>query len=300
MLSSTSFPKVSIIIPTHNRSNYIIQTIRSVQEQTYKNWELLIVDDGSEDNTEEAIAQLRDDRIQFIKAGRIGIAGAIKNLGLTFATGELIAFVDSDDLWAAEKIEKQVLALQQFPDAGFCLTNGYNFRTLNEPEEYFYKKQEGVLHGNIFLSFFKSEICGFIQVLMFRKNCMQLTGPFKEGKPFSDSDFLVSLGFHFNAVILYEPLSYRRLHNTNYGNPIWINSYHEGIQIINDYRNDIPAKIHQTALFNLFINFGESCLQRKMSGKAMLQFFKAWKHRPLSIVPLKKTGKAILHSFGMK
>lgn len=135
--------KVSIIMPTYNRGSFILETIESVRDQTYDNWELIIVDDGSDDNTAEVIAEIKDTRIRFYKAGRIGIGSKIKNLGLEKATGDLIAFIDSDDLWAREKLEKQVTALQQYHNAGFSLTGGYNFRDPGEPLEYFYKKKRG-------------------------------------------------------------------------------------------------------------------------------------------------------------
>ena len=105
--------------------------------QTYKNWELIIIDDGSDDDTEEVISQLNDERIQFYKAGRIGINGKIKNTGIEKANGELIAFIDSDDLWAETKLEKQVSALQQYPEAAFSLTGGFNFKKINRSVDFF-------------------------------------------------------------------------------------------------------------------------------------------------------------------
>ena len=118
-------------MPTYNRAAYIMETIESIRNQTYQNWELIIVDDGSDDNTEEIIEEIKDSRIRFYKAGRIGIPSKIKNIGLENATGEIIAFIDSDDLWAQTKLEKQLIALQQYPGAGFSLTGGYNFKNLN-------------------------------------------------------------------------------------------------------------------------------------------------------------------------
>ena len=87
-------------MPTYNRANYIVETIESVRNQTYNNWELIIVDDGSEDNTGETVSRIKDERIRFYKAGRIAINGKIKNIGIEQANGELISFIDSDDLWA--------------------------------------------------------------------------------------------------------------------------------------------------------------------------------------------------------
>ena len=80
--------KVSIIMPTYNRANYIGETIESVRNQTYKNWELIIVDDGSEDNTGVIISRVKDERIRFYIAGRIAINGKIKNIGIEKANGE--------------------------------------------------------------------------------------------------------------------------------------------------------------------------------------------------------------------
>src|SRR6187455_1552490 len=195
-------PKVSIILPTYNRAGLIMETIESIRHQTYSNWELIIVDDGSDDGTEKIIAQIKDNKIQFYKAGRIGIAGKIKNIGIEMSNGELIAFIDSDDLWAKTKLEKQVAALQQHPEAGFSLTGGYNFRETNKPLEYFYEQKEGIRYGNVFIAFFKSEVSAAVPSLILRKECLQTTGLFKQSKSFSDVEFLLTLARNFRAIIL--------------------------------------------------------------------------------------------------
>src|SRR5687767_9877323 len=111
---STFFPKVSIILPTYNRAEFIGETIDCILHQTYGNWELIIVDDGSDDGTEQVINKFQDKRIRFFKAGRIGIGGRIKNTGIHQSSGEFLAFIDSDDLWAHTKLEKQVNALLEY------------------------------------------------------------------------------------------------------------------------------------------------------------------------------------------
>ena len=294
MLNTVTSPKVSIILPTYNRAEYIMETIESIRNQTYQNWELIIVDDGSDDNTEEIVTRIKDERIIFYKCGRIGVGGKIKNIGLDKSTSDLIAFIDSDDLWAPTKIEKQVAALYQYPEAGFSLTGGYNFKNPGTPLEYFYKKRDGIKYDNIFISFFKSEVAGFTQALLFRKECIAIAGIFKEAGSFSDVDFIINLARHFKAVIIYEPLVYRRFHDDNYIHSSWEKSNYEGIEIIQSYKKLLPSKITRDALFRLYINFGEQYLQHTNRGKAINNFFKAWRNKPLSIVPLRKTGKAIL------
>ena len=281
-------------MPTYNRAAYIIETIESIRNQTYQNWELIIADDGSDDNTEELISNINDKRIQFYKAGRIGINGKIKNMGLEKACGNLIAFIDSDDLWAKTKLEKQVAALQQYPGAGFCLTGGYNFKEPGQPIDFFYKQKEGIKYGEVFISFFKSELSTTTPSLMMREECINVSGLFNETKPFADVDFILSLARHFKAVILFEPLLYRRLHDANDSGSNWEKGYDEGIRLIRTYTNELPSKISHDALFRLYMNFGEDCLLHKERKKAVINFFKGWKNKPASIIPIKKIGKAIL------
>jgi len=288
-------PIVSIILPTYNRADLIVETIASILNQTYQRWELIIIDDGSEDNTEEIVTQIKDERIQFHKAGRIGIVGKIKNIGIEKATGELLAFIDSDDLWAETKLEKQIAALQLYPEAGFSLTGGYNFRNNLETVDYFYKKTDGFRYDNLFYNCFTSEVTAFTQALMLHKNCVDKAGMFIEEKTFSDVEFICNLAYNFKGVILYEPLVYRRLHDENYINPNWEKSFYEGIAIIQSYRDKLPPEIWRNALFRSYINFGEKCLRYKKRRKAINNFLNAWQHKILSIVPIKKIIKTFFY-----
>jgi glycosyltransferase involved in cell wall biosynthesis len=294
-----SCPLVSIIMPTYNRANFIVETIESIQNQTYTNWELIIIDDGSDDNTGEMVSSLKEQRIQYHYEPRCADGGKIKNLGMQRARGELFAFIDSDDIWAPTKLASQVEALQEYPQAGFCLTGGFNFRIPYEPMEFFYKKRTGIKVGNVFNDYFTSELPGFTQALMLRKACLVKAGCFKETVTFGDSGFIVELAYHFNAVILYEPLFYRRLHHNSYTGSTWEKSYYEGIEMIHSYINKkmVDASLANKSLFNLYINFGEDCLIRGEKGKAINQFLNAWKNKPLSFIPLRKTAKAIVQYF---
>jgi glycosyltransferase involved in cell wall biosynthesis len=284
---------VSIIMPTYNRAHLILETIRSVQSQTYSSWELIIVDDGSDDDTETIIASIGDERISFHKAGRIDRNGMIKNIGLQKAQGALIAFIDSDDLWHERKLEKQAAALQANPNAGFSLVGGYNFEESNPLREYFYSQREGKMMGSIFLSLFRSEIAVFVQALLLRRECLAVTGGFPEETNFSDSDFIIRLSRHFECVLLYEPMLYRRIHTGNHSQSTWATGHEKGISLLQSYRGDplVPRDLLRTAVFKSYIRFGEKNLRYNERIKALHKFFKAWLVRPWSIVPWKKTGK---------
>lgn len=117
---------VSIIMPSYNTAKFIEHTINSVLAQTYKNWELIIVDDCSTDNTDEIVGQfLIDKRIKFLKNERNSGAAISRNRALREAKGKWIAFLDSDDLWKPEKLMWQIK---------FMKKHGYHFSYTNYSE----------------------------------------------------------------------------------------------------------------------------------------------------------------------
>ena len=121
---------VSIITPSYKSKRFISQTIESVQAQTYKNWEMIIVDDLSPDNSNEIIEEYikKDNRIKLIKLEKNSGPAVARNRAIEEAKGRYIAFLDADDLWYPEKLEKQI---------SFMDTNNYgltytNYETMNE------------------------------------------------------------------------------------------------------------------------------------------------------------------------
>lgn len=116
----TDYGLVSIITPSYNTAKFIGETIRSVQAQTYPNWEMIIVDDCSTDNTDEVVAEYQkaDERIRYFKNEKNSGAAVSRNKALREAKGRWMAFLDSDDLWTPDKLEKQL---------EFMVENGYHF-----------------------------------------------------------------------------------------------------------------------------------------------------------------------------
>lgn len=109
--------KVSVIVPTYNRGYCLERTIQSVVSQTYENWELVIVDNSSEDNTQSVVSGFRDERIRLLQIKNNGIIGKSRNYGIEVASGELVAFLDSDDSWLPTKLDRSL----------GVLTMGYRF-----------------------------------------------------------------------------------------------------------------------------------------------------------------------------
>jgi len=114
-------PRVSAIIPTHNRKAFVVEAVASVLDQTYGDYELIVVDDGSEDGTEEVLAHYRG-QVRYAYQDNNGVSSA-RNHGLGLAQGEFIAFLDSDDLWMPEKLGVQVAFMDEHPEAQLCYTD---------------------------------------------------------------------------------------------------------------------------------------------------------------------------------
>ena len=108
---------ISVVIPAYNAAKTISETIDSVRRQTFTDFELIVINDGSSDHTAELVNAVADDRLQLFSYENGGLPVA-RNRGIDRASGEFIAFLDADDLWTPDKLELQLEALQKHPEAG--------------------------------------------------------------------------------------------------------------------------------------------------------------------------------------
>jgi glycosyltransferase involved in cell wall biosynthesis len=138
-------PRVSVIIPTYNRAAKVRHTIDSVLAQTFSDLEVIVVDDGSSDDTGKVLGEIYGDRIRYYPQVNQGVSAA-RNKGIAEARGKWMAFLDSDDLWEKEKLEWQIKALERFgPQCGACYTD---VRLINHPETrtFFEMAEQGRQH----------------------------------------------------------------------------------------------------------------------------------------------------------
>lgn len=124
--------KVSVVMPVYNVETYIAEAIESVLAQTYENFELLIIDDGSTDASLDICRLVDDPRLRIIEQENRGLAGA-RNTGIREARGEFIAFLDSDDLWSPEKLTAHVQFLNDNPDIGVSYSGSTLISTNGDP-----------------------------------------------------------------------------------------------------------------------------------------------------------------------
>ena len=169
-------PLVSIIIPTYNRAHTIERALRSVTKQSLQDFEILVVDDASTDNTAAVIHQFADPRIQYFRHEENRFAGAARNTGMEAATGKYIAFLDSDDAWLPEKLERQVGLLEGADqDCGCSYTgaiinseSGLKKHTIYQPS----------WHGDALQAYLLDKFVIWTPTFLFRSELLQQTGPF--------------------------------------------------------------------------------------------------------------------------
>lgn len=128
----TENPLISVIITTFQRPSFLAKTLKTILSQTYKNLEIIVVDDGSNDYTIDIVNSFKDTRIIFFSIKHSGRPAVPRNFGLSLAKGEFIAFCDDDDLWYPDKIAEQLKALQEHDNIKVCCTN---FLIINEKDE---------------------------------------------------------------------------------------------------------------------------------------------------------------------
>jgi glycosyltransferase involved in cell wall biosynthesis len=114
---------VSIITPTYNRAHLLAAAVESVLSQTHRNWELIVIDDGSTDGTTAYLNGLQDGRIKIIETSHCALPSKLRNLGIAAAVGQYVAFLDSDDVWDPTKLAEQLAVLAQTPGARWSYTH---------------------------------------------------------------------------------------------------------------------------------------------------------------------------------
>ncbi len=201
-------PRVSVIIPTYNRASLISQAIDSVLAQTFKDYEIIVIDDGSTDNTQE-IRKKFDGRINTICQANQGIAQT-RNQGIRQAQGSYIAFLDSDDFWTPEKLQEQVKVLDQNPRVGIVYGR---MPIINEKGETIGMKPAGVSGKNLKELL---ELWGDIptSTVLARKACFDQAGLFDtQLESMEDIDMWIRIAEHYDLYeIEHKVLAYYRRH----------------------------------------------------------------------------------------
>lgn len=205
-------PKVSVVIPTYNRVKLLDNSISSVLAQTYRDFELLVIDDCSTDNTADFVSSIGDERIKLIRnSSNKGIAG-VRNIGVENSSGEYIAFLDDDDEWEPEKLGRQMNLLKTGSanlgcvyTGAFIVDSGGNPIRISVPQ---YRKRilSEILLRNFIIT----------SSVILRTECFERVGLFDETIPYGeDYDMWIRIAQEFEFDYVKDPLIRYRLHQSS-------------------------------------------------------------------------------------
>lgn len=207
-------PLVSVIIPTYNRAALLRDAVRSVLAQTFSDFELIVIDDGSTDGTDRMMGGFDDSRLHYLKQENQGRSAA-RNRALSLARGRYIAFLDSDDLYLKDKLEKQVAFMDDHPDIDMIYTSAICVDDTGRPlDKQIYTAE---VEGNIYpqIAFFQP-VTITLPTVMLRREVLDAVGHFDERmERFEDTDLWRRIAKRFKVGILREPTCILKTHDDN-------------------------------------------------------------------------------------
>ena len=237
-------PKVSVVIPTYNRADFICDAIESVLAQTYKDYEVIVVDDGSTDNTREVLKKYGD-RIKYIYQENKR-QGAARNTGIKNSTGEYIAFLDSDDTWLPHKLEKDVACIESDSKIGLVYSNVVKvYSSTGKPlyEKTDTVKPTGDVLEQVVLRCFISPGSN----PLVRKECFMKVGLFNESRDVvEDYEMVVRIASEYHFGHVNEITTKYRVHkNNDSSNADFIRkAYINGVDVVFHNERLLPRILH--------------------------------------------------------
>lgn len=205
-------PKVSVVIATYNHAHFLAEAIQSVLDQTYQDFELLVVDDGSTDDTRQVMAGFADSRLHYFYQENRGYSAA-RNRAIRASSGVYIALLDADDLWLAHKLEVQAAYLDRHPEVG--LVHGSYYRMDKEGCILSVCRQRPPLSESVFKHLLRRNFIGTPTVVV-RKRCLDQLGLFDESlRTTADWDLWLRLSRRHQISYLDQILAKYRLHDQN-------------------------------------------------------------------------------------
>lgn len=195
-------PTISIVIPAYNAARTILATLESVQKQTFSDFEIIVINDGSTDQTVELLSTVEDPRLKVFSYGNGGLPVA-RNRGISQSTGAFITFLDADDLWTEDKLELQLAALQQNPKAGVAYSWTCN---MEENGESFQPGHQVTFEGNVYPKLLLGNFIASGSNIMVRQEAIESVGEFDPSlKSCEDWDFYLRLAACWSFVVVPKP-----------------------------------------------------------------------------------------------
>ena len=204
---------VSIIVNCHNGEKYLENCLKSIFSQTYKDWEIIFWDNFSTDNSKKILEKFSDKRIKYFHANKFTSLYEARNLAIEKAEGDYISFLDTDDLWINDKIEKQINFLQRNKQFKIVYSNYYVLEE-NKNKKYIQHKMS-LPSGSITQKLLDHYSLGILTVFL-ERNFFQNFKFKKDYSVIGDFDFFITLSQKFKIASIQEPLAFYRIHRSNF------------------------------------------------------------------------------------
>lgn len=248
--------KVSVVIPAYNAMTYLPETVESVLKQTFSDYEVLIINDGSSDHIVEWADQATDPRVRIISQQNQGVSAA-RNTGIAQAQGEYIAFLDADDLWEPTKLEKQVGCLEANPSVGLVYTWTALIDQFGQPTRRVWTSH---IEGNVWEQIVVNDMISNGSSPMVRRRCFETAGVFDPNISSSeDRDMWTRIAVNYPFAVVKEVLTFYRRHPHNTTN--------QRQKMIQDLRQVIEKTFETAPLESLY-------LRNRSYGQ--MNLFQAW------------------------
>ena len=274
----TEPPKVSVIMNCLNCQRYLAEAINSVYAQTYPDWEIVFWDNASTDNSAK-IAQSYDEKLRYFRGEETIPLGAARNKALQQAQGQFIAFLDCDDLWMPEKLEKQI-PLFEDPKVGLVFCDTIFFNERGETRRLYDKKTyyTGWCFSKMLANYFLS-----LQTVVIRRSVLDTQQEWFDERfeMIEESDFFRRISFNWKLAMVNEPLAKWRVHPKSW---TWTKPhlfFEETVLMLDKYRRLFPE-------FDKRFSKEIGILERRMSASKALYFLKTGQ---------KKMGRKCLTSY---
>jgi glycosyltransferase involved in cell wall biosynthesis len=242
-------PLVSVVVTAYNQARYIGEALRSVMSQTYPRYEVIVVDDGSTDDTSLRVAEV-DGAVTYVRQRNRGVAGA-RNTGVRRARGDLVAFLDGDDLWEPDKLSMQVEAALRYPSAGLLAVDGVQFDedgvispTLLTPgvEECARGRIDGVVCRAFYERLLERNCILTVSQVMVPRRVLETVGPSDQAFPIaSDYDLYLRIAARYDVVLVGCRLTRWRYLPTSASGPADRRELSSNLDLLNIWRKHARA-----------------------------------------------------------
>lgn len=238
--------KFSIITITYNRAHLIGETIQSVVDQTYTDFEYIIIDDGSTDDTEKVVKKFKDERIHYYRNEKIGNLNTLRNKGIKKSNGEIIALLDSDDIWANNKLEVLEILFKSNEEIKFVTHDISYFNSIDQPMEPYYSFKHDFFEKST-SKVLLFEILPFPN-FAFKREVITTVGLLNESLYEGLQDYLFRVSCRYKLYFLPKSLTFMRIHNSNIHKSSGSYRY-----FIDYYRSVFSLLLKKQITFGLFI-----------------------------------------------